>query len=210
MSHAMSLIWKYVVVNVDQILQSNQNKYKHLIKKFEANVENAVQEKMERFERDRLTFENQRIEYKKEIADLQRQLAGKDRERKKLIEIIQNHEHKYESLRDPTGLQQFKRLISSFTVGLDSILAEKEQQYTAMKSVVRMMDDMGEQRFGENMKHNQLAQKQQQKILWRRLTSRCLSGYWEFIGRQTITFATETQGGLHGPLMSFPNVSLTL
>lgn len=156
----MSLIWKYVVVNIDQILVSNQNKYKHLIKKFEANVENAVQEKMERFERDRLTFENQRIEYKKEIADLQRQLAGKDRERKKLIEIIQNHEHKYESLRDPTGLQQFKRLISSFTVGLDSILAEKEQQYTAMKSVVRMMDDMGEQRFGENMKHKQAAQKQ--------------------------------------------------
>ena len=38
----MSLIWKYVVVNIDQILVSNQNKYKHLIKKFEANVENAV------------------------------------------------------------------------------------------------------------------------------------------------------------------------
>ena len=160
MSHAMSLIWKYVVVNVDQILQSNQNKYKHLIKKFEANVENAVQEKMERFERDRLTFENQRIEYKKEIADLQRQLAGKDRERKKLIEIIQNHEHKYESLRDPTGLQQFKRLISSFTVGLDSILQEKEQQYSTMKQVVRIMDDMGEKRVCEEAKIKKKARKQ--------------------------------------------------
>ena len=68
----MSLIWKYVIVIVDEILHCNHQKYKHLIKKFDSNVERAVEEKMDRFERDRLTFENQRIEYGKQISELER------------------------------------------------------------------------------------------------------------------------------------------
>ena len=143
-SHAISLIWKYVVVNMDQILDNNHKKYKHVLKKFDANVELAVEEKMDRFERDRLTFISKSKQLREHIADLEKSLAKKDIERKKLYEIIQQHELRYESLRDPTGLQSFKRLINSFTVGLDSILAEKEQQYATMKQVVRIMDDIGE------------------------------------------------------------------
>ena len=71
---------------------------------------------------------------------------------------------RYESLRDPTGLQSFKRLINSFTVGLDSILAEKEQQYSTMKQVVRIMDDIGEKRVCEEAKIKKKARKQKQKI----------------------------------------------
>ena len=159
-SHAMSLIWKFVVVNVDQILQNNHDSYKHVIKKFDANVEEAVEEKMDRFERESLTFIQKSKQLKEQIAELEKSLAKKDQERKKLYEIIQQHELRYESLRDPTGLQSFKRLINSFTVGLDSILQEKEQQYSTMKQVVRIMDDMGEKRVCEEAKIKKKARKQ--------------------------------------------------
>ena len=88
-SHAISLIWKFVVVNVDQILDNNHKKYKHVLKKFDANVELAVEEKMDRFERDRLTFISKSKQLKEHIADLEKSLAKKDVERKKLYEIIQ-------------------------------------------------------------------------------------------------------------------------
>ena len=58
-------------------------------------------------------------------------------------------ELRFDSLRDPTGLQSFKRLINSFTNGIDSIYAEKEQQYTTMRAVCGIMDDM-HKRKGEH------------------------------------------------------------
>jgi len=57
-SHSLSLIWKFVVVTVDQCLTSQDNKYKYLRRKFEHEVELSVFEKMERFERERMTFEH--------------------------------------------------------------------------------------------------------------------------------------------------------
>ena len=54
----MSLVWKFLVISVDEILHINQNRHKQFIRKFEANVDIAVEEKMDRFERERLTFEN--------------------------------------------------------------------------------------------------------------------------------------------------------
>ena len=92
-------------MTVDQCLQSQHNKFQYLVKKFDHEVELTVIEKMERFERDRLTFEHHRQSYEKQIEELEATVAKKDSERKKLQEVIVQHELKYESLRDPTGMQ---------------------------------------------------------------------------------------------------------
>lgn len=56
-AHALSIVWKYVVVTVDQCLHSSTQKYEKLWTKFDTNIEKIVKEKMERFEHDRLIFE---------------------------------------------------------------------------------------------------------------------------------------------------------
>ena len=61
---------------------------------------------------------------------------------KKLNEVIQSHELRFDSLRDPSGLADFKRMLNTLTQQIDSIHAEKESQYTTMKAVVRIMEDM--------------------------------------------------------------------
>ena len=43
---------------------------------------------------------------------MEKMVEKKDSERKKLHEMILQHELRYESLRDPTGLQSIKRLIN--------------------------------------------------------------------------------------------------
>ena len=56
-SHALSLVWKYVVLTVDQCLHSQELKYSNLKAKFDTTVEMVVDEKLERYEHDRLLFE---------------------------------------------------------------------------------------------------------------------------------------------------------
>lgn len=46
MSHALSLLWKYVVVIVDQCLHHQVTQYKHLEKKFDMLVEEKVEKRM--------------------------------------------------------------------------------------------------------------------------------------------------------------------
>lgn len=55
--------------------------------------------------------------------------------------MICQQELRFESLRDPTGLQQFKRLLNQFTSGIESIYAEKDQQYSTMKAVCQIMEE---------------------------------------------------------------------
>ena len=64
--------------------------------------------------------------HKKEIEELKKTLDGKNNQNNKMHDAIIAAELRFASLRDPTGLQSFKRLINSFTNGIDSIYAEKE------------------------------------------------------------------------------------
>ena len=43
-------------------------------------------------------------------------------------------------------MREFRKLLNSFDRDIDYITAEKEQQYWAMKQVVKIMDQMGEER----------------------------------------------------------------
>ena len=100
----------------------------------------------------------------KEIENLEKVIEQKNIANKKLQDTIAQQELRFESLRDPTGLQSFKRLLNSFTSGIDSIYAEKEQQYSTMKAVCRMMEDMKEKKDGEEEAETLRIAKQQTAI----------------------------------------------
>lgn len=65
------------------------------------------------------------MSYQEQITELEQTIERKDGERKELQEVIAQQQLRYESLRDPTGLQHFKRLINGFNDGLDTILDQK-------------------------------------------------------------------------------------
>lgn len=81
----------------------------------------------QRFDTECLTYEARFDKLKEEIESLHKQLEVKSLQISKMHDKIVQQELRFDSLRDPTGLQQFKRLITSFTYGIDSIYAEKEQ-----------------------------------------------------------------------------------
>lgn len=56
-SHALSLIWKYVVLVVDLCLQNQHKMFENLLKKFNIKVESTVGARMERYDREVLTFD---------------------------------------------------------------------------------------------------------------------------------------------------------
>ena len=91
-THALSLIWKYVIVIVDQCLFTQETKFKRLEQKFDASVEQLVKEKAERFERDRFTFDQQRAQFEKKIQELEKKLITKDEDRQRLKAVIKEHE----------------------------------------------------------------------------------------------------------------------
>ena len=51
-----------------------------------------------------------------------------------------------EGLRDPAGMRDFRKLLMRFDQDLDHITVEKEQQYSAMKQVVNIMETMGKEK----------------------------------------------------------------
>ena len=51
-----------------------------------------------------------------------------------------------ESLQDPTGLMEFRRLLSAFGNDIEVIQAEKEQQYRTMNQVCKIMEVMEEKK----------------------------------------------------------------
>ena len=112
-----------------------------------------------------MTLEGKIQGHKEHIDQLEKQLDGKNQQIKKMHDAICQQELRFESLRDPTGLQQFKRLINSFTSGIDSIYAEKEQQYTTMKAVVQIMGDMNDKKDDQDPN----GEKSREKMLISRL-----------------------------------------
>ena len=160
-AHSMSLLWKYVMIQIDSTLYRHQEKHKRLTEKFEGEVHKTVKEKIRRFETDRMSMEAKLEKLLAQIESLEKLIEGKNMQIKKLHEAVVQQELRFESLRDPTGLQQFKRLINSFTAGIDSIYAEKDTQYSTMKQVVRIMEDM--EKKNEEQEGEEAAKKKQQE-----------------------------------------------
>ena len=75
-----------------------------------------------------------------------------------------SHEIRYEALRDPSGLQDFRRLLSNLITGIDTVQKEKEQQYMQMKAVCLMMEDMDVQ-VKEEVKTKRASTKDAQKLI---------------------------------------------
>lgn len=125
--HALSLLWKYLIITVDQCLDTQENRFNDLQSKFDNHVQKFVDEKCKRFETERLSLEAKIKRGCDEIEELEKTIEMKTQQCNKLHDSLVSSELRFESLRDPTGLQQFKRLINSFTSGIDTIYAEKEQ-----------------------------------------------------------------------------------
>ena len=62
--HSLSLLWKYLVLLTDQCIFEQKKRFDKLHSKFESNVEQTVNEKVKRFETERMTFEQKVINYK--------------------------------------------------------------------------------------------------------------------------------------------------
>lgn len=90
-----------------------------------------------------MAFDIQREKFREEIGKLEQTVERKDKERKKVKEMLDSERQRIEELKDPKGLHDFRRLINQFTSGLDSIVEEKELQYKTMKNIVEMLDDFG-------------------------------------------------------------------
>ena len=103
-SHVISLVWKYVVVTIDNCMSFQDRKYTHLRKRFDLAVEEAVADRMERHEHDRLIYEHKKAEFEEKLAEMQKELDRKNNERLGLQDAIKMEQAKYEALRDPTGL----------------------------------------------------------------------------------------------------------
>ena len=56
-AHSMSLLWKYVMIQVDGTLYRTQEKHRKLTDKFEVEVQKTVKERIKRFETDRMAME---------------------------------------------------------------------------------------------------------------------------------------------------------
>ena len=57
-----------------------------------------------------------------------------------------------EGLRDPNGMMDFRRLLNQFDRDIDYITKEKDEQYTAMGQVCKMMDKFEEERIAAQKK----------------------------------------------------------
>ena len=52
-----------------------------------------------------------------------------------------------EGLRDPNGMMDFRRLLNQFDRDIDYITKEKDEQYSAMNHVCKMMDELENERL---------------------------------------------------------------
>ena len=87
-AHSMSLLWKYVMILVDETLYRQQGNHKKLTEKFEEQVHKTVKEKIKRFETDRLAMEAKMEKLLAKIEAMEKLIEGKNMQIKKLHEAV--------------------------------------------------------------------------------------------------------------------------
>ena len=68
----MSLLWKYLVLLTDECLYEQKQRYDSLFGKFDLSVEQKVNEKVKRFETEKMTLDQKILGYKETIETLEK------------------------------------------------------------------------------------------------------------------------------------------
>ena len=71
-AHSMSLLWKYLVLLTDECLYEQKQRYDSLFGKFDLSVEQKVNEKVKRFETEKMTLDQKIVGYKETIETLEK------------------------------------------------------------------------------------------------------------------------------------------
>lgn len=71
-AHSLSLLWKYLIVLTDECLYEQQQQYCNLHAKFDQSVEKKVDDKVKRFEAERMALDSKIKGFKETIETLEK------------------------------------------------------------------------------------------------------------------------------------------
>ena len=95
---------------------------------------------------ERLNLNDKIKKLEETVQEKDRIISAKNEYNLKQQQTLNNLNMRIESLQDPTGLMEFRRLLHAFGNDIEVIKAEKEQQYRTMNQVCKIMEVMEEKK----------------------------------------------------------------
>ena len=143
---SLSMLWKYVVSMLDCVLADNQAKVDRVRRFVDKNIDEKVALALKKADLEKIELQANIAKLEKTVAEREHSLSSKTEYLHRLQENMKKVNASVEALRDPTGLRDFRKLLDRFIVDINYVTDEKEQQYTTMKQVVAIMENMGEEK----------------------------------------------------------------